>query len=164
MEKLWGVLVSLSVALAILSPLKEEWRGIRGDSFPLSWYPMFSRPRPDPESTNYIVGIEKDGTRHIIRSDLYVPGGMNQARRQLSTLVSSSKSARETCEKAAKAVARHSSGELRDVRELRLVRGYYHMKKYFGDGIKTPEREQVHARCIVKRSGVEKRQEERGQQ
>lgn len=155
MNKLWGIFVSLAVGLAVLSPIREEWRGVRGDSFPLSWYPMFSRPRPDPESTNYLVGFEKDGTRHIILSALYVPGGMNQARRQLSVLVGSKKTARATCEKAAKAVAKNSSGPLSRVREIRVVRGYFHMKKYFGEGIRTPEREKVFARCAVKRNRSE---------
>lgn len=151
MEKAWATFLTVVLCLAVLLPVHEEFRGPRGDDFPLSWYPMFSRPRPDPEWSHYVVGRTDDGQRVIIPSWYYVKGSMNQARRQLDHLVRQPRTARETCERAARRVARSKRGNMSTVQILRVVRGYFHMEEYFSKGNKEPVREITYARCRVVR-------------
>lgn len=151
MKKLLPSLFSLALVIAILAPLKEEWRGDYGDSFPLSWYPMFSRPRPDPESSYYVVGQDPDGTRHIITSRYYARGGMNAARRQLGRLARNRRTAKDLCAKIAERLAKKNKGSLARVEKVRIVRGWFHMEEYFGKGNKEPVREHTYASCSVKK-------------
>ena len=151
MKKTVAAAILVGLVISVLLPVNEQFRGSHGDEFPFSWYPMFSRPRPKLEPVHYVLGLSKDGTRHIIHSRYYVRGGMNQARRQLDRLAKKRKTARATCEKAAANVARRRSFD--DLTELRVVRGYYDMEKYFSHRIKLPEREDVIWSCRVKRQG-----------
>ena len=84
MHKSISILLSLLLSFALLSPLKKEWRGEDGDSFPLSWYPMFSKPRPNLEGIAYMVGVLSDGSRRVIIANFFVRGPVNQARMQVS--------------------------------------------------------------------------------
>lgn len=151
MEKAWAIFLTMVLSLATLLPIHEEFRGARGDSFPFSWYPMFSRPRPDPEWSHYVVGKTDKGERVIIPSWYYVKGSMNQARRQLDHLVRDPRTAKETCERAARRVARARRGSMSAVRTVRVVRGYFHMEEYFSKGNKEPVREITYASCRVER-------------
>jgi len=151
MGKAWAILVTVGLTVAILLPIHEDFRGPRGDSFPFSWYPMFSRPRPNPDWAHYVVGRTSTGERVIIPSHFYVKGSMNQARRQLDHLVKKNSTAHETCERAAKRVASSNRPDLQDVVSLRVVRGYFYMEEYFGKGNKQPVRESTYARCPVTR-------------
>lgn len=151
MEKAWATFLTVVLCVATLLPVHEEFRGVRGDSFPFSWYPMFSRPRPDPEWSNYVVGRTDKGERVIIPSRHYVKGSMNQARRQLDHLVRNPRTAKETCERAARRVARARRGSLSRIEFVRVVRGYFHMEEYFSKGNKEPVREITYAHCRVVR-------------
>lgn len=151
MEKAWALFLTAALVVSVLSPLHEEYRGVRGDSFPLSWYPMFSRPRPDPDRANYVVGLEADGTRTMIRSRYYVRGGMNQARRQLGQMINTKGGAKKVCERAAKAAGKRKQGAMSRIVRIKVARGYFHMEKYFGKRDKTPVREIVYATCKVNR-------------
>lgn len=152
MGKAWALFVTFSLILGVMLPIHEDFRGAYGDSFPFSWYPMFSRPRPDPDRTNYVYGLTKEGKRQTIVSRHYVSGGMNQARRQLSRMVETSEGAKKVCERAAKAAAKRKSGAMSEIERVRVVRAYFHMEKYFGERDKTPVREEVYATCMVRRN------------
>ncbi len=160
MKKLLPSLVSLVLVVAILAPVKEEWRGDYGDSFPLSWYPMFSRPRPDPESSYYVVGHDPDGTRHIITSRYYARGGMNQVRRQLGRLARNRRTAMDLCKQIARRVGKVERGALVRVERVRIVRGWFHMKEYFDKGNKAPVREHTYAACRVKRQAPRQKKQQ----
>jgi hypothetical protein len=151
MNKAWAILVTVTLIIAILLPIHEDFRGPRGDSFPFSWYPMFSRPRPDPEWAHYVVGHTSKGERVIIPAHFYVKGSMNQARRQLDHLVREGRTAHATCEQAATRIARSNQQDLQDVVSVNVVRGYFYMEEYFGKGNKQPVRESIYARCRVMR-------------
>jgi hypothetical protein len=151
MQKAWALFVTFGLIVGILLPIHEDFRGVRGDSFPFSWYPMFSRPRPDPEWANYIVGKGPDDLRAYIPSRYFVKGGMNQARRQLDFLVNSRRTAKETCERAAKRVAQSKNEKFAKVKELVVARGYFHMEEYFAMGNHLPVKEKVYVRCRVER-------------
>lgn len=96
--KWWASFLSIGLAVGILAPLDPGLRGRRGDSFPFSWYPMFSRPRPAEEKVDYVVGLDHRGRRFIIHSRHYVRGSMNQARRQITRLAKRPETARAVCE------------------------------------------------------------------
>ncbi len=152
MQKAWATFLTVVLCVAVLLPVHEDFRGIRGDEFPFSWYPMFSRPRPDPEWSHYVVGNTPSGERVLIPSWYYVKGSMNQARRQLDHLVRTPRTAMETCERAAKRVAKSRRDKMDQLDSLRVVRGYFHMEEYFSKGNKDPVREITFARCKVERN------------
>lgn len=60
--ELWiGVLVSVALTLLILQP---AFLDPRQDSFPLSTFPMFSRPKPDPGLVlTQVLAVLPDGSR-----------------------------------------------------------------------------------------------------
>lgn len=149
MKKSVAAALMAGLVISVLLPVHEDFRGEHGDEFPFSWYPMFSRPRPKLEPVHYVIGLTSDGSRRIIHSRLYVRGGMNQARRQLDRLVRKRKTARATCEKAAESIATRRAFDA--VVEVRVVRGFYDMEKYFSKRDKLPEKENVIATCRVKR-------------
>jgi hypothetical protein len=152
--------VTALLVVAIFLPVHSSFRGSYGDSFPFSWYPMFSRPRPDPEWTFYVLGLERDGTRHVIHRRNYVHGSMNQARRQLVRLARDRDSAKALCSRLARRLAKKESGTFSTIVEVKIVQGYYHMKKFFHERDKTPEREKVYARCRVNRKAKSEEVEE----
>lgn len=155
MRKAWALIVTFGLIVAVLLPIHPDFRGPRGDSFPFSWYPMFSRPRPDPEWANYIVGTGPDDLRVYIPSRYFVKGGMNQARRQLDYLVTNHRTAKETCRRAAENVARSKNERFAKVDQLVVARGFFHMEEYFSKGNKLPVHEKVYVRCRVERGDGE---------
>lgn len=61
-SRVWAYLASALLIGAMCVPF--SWP-LHRDSFPLSNYPMFSRPLPDPSVTiTYALGIEPGGARH----------------------------------------------------------------------------------------------------
>lgn len=159
MQKAWATFLTVVLCVAVLLPVHEDFRGPRGDDFPFSWYPMFSRPRPDPEWSHYVVGRTASGERVLIPSWYYVKGSMNQARRQLDHLVREPRTAMETCERAAKKIARSRRKKMDEVQSVRVVRGYFHMEEYFSKGNKEPVREITFAHCKVDRTPRDERDE-----
>lgn len=151
MSKRVASLFSVAMALAILAPLNASWRGDEGDSFPFSWYPMFSRARPDPERADYVVAEAADGSRVILNSQLYARGTMNQARRQLLRLASDPRSAARLCRDVAARLGAKEDAELRRAERVRVVRGWFDMKDYFGNGNKKPLREVNYSVCPIPR-------------
>ncbi len=149
MNKPAAAAIMLGLTISVFLPVSTEFRGTHGDEFPFSWYPMFSAPRPKLERVHYVVGLTEEGERKIVHSRYYVKGGMNQARKQIDRLASKRSTAKATCEKAARNISRRRY--YKDVVELRVVRGYYDMEKYFARREKLPEKEYVRARCRVER-------------
>ena len=49
-------LSSLAMIGAVLGPIQQNWRAQPHDSFPLSYYPMFSAKRQAIETFHYLVG------------------------------------------------------------------------------------------------------------
>ncbi len=149
MSKTWATILSILLTLAIMAPIHKGLRGARGDSFPLSWYPMFSRPRPALEPVDYVIGITADGERHIVHSKHHVRGTMNRARRQLTRLAKRSATARTLCEQVSEKFGRRRRGKISELVQVRIVRGRFDLKQYFGAGHKAPVSEKIHWACQV---------------
>src|SRR5262245_12792789 len=82
-----AVLASMAMIGAVLWPIQENWRKDPRDSFPLSYYPMFSAKRKPIESFNYLVGHDAKGKRYLIRHSFAGHGGLNAVRRQINKKV-----------------------------------------------------------------------------
>lgn len=148
MRRAWPWTVIVVTVLAVLTPLNPDWRGRQKDSFPLSWYPMFSKERPEHETPLYAVGLREDGSRAYLDVSLWTTGGFNQGREMLADAVREGTSRRqEFCARIAKAAAK----KRKKVVEVRLVRGTFDRRRFFVDGDHQPLREKVLASCPVER-------------
>jgi len=141
--------VIAATTLASLSPLVPELRGRKGDSFPLSWFPMFASERPKVETPTYVVGLTESGDRMKIDVSFWTSGGFNQGRNMLTTSVKKKKT-REFCATTASKVARRKTGPFGSVVQLNIVRGSYDRAEFFA-GNREPLAETVLARCPVER-------------
>jgi hypothetical protein len=151
MHKSISILLSLLLSFALLSPLKKEWRGEDGDSFPLSWYPMFSKPRPALERIVYMVGVLPDGTRRVIKSNSFVRGNMNQARMHVAKYAQRKKTSDELCKRAAERMSKRKRGPQSRMGQVRLVRGHFSREAFFRDGQVHPEKDVIMAACHIPR-------------
>ncbi len=133
------------VVAAVLRPALENWRQEPRDSFPLSYYPMFSARRRELVRVTYLLGVEADGTQRHLSYRLAGPGGLNQVRRQLNRLVR-----RGRADSVARAVSHRLAArpetEREGVVEVRVVTGTFRLDDYFG-GDRRPVSERVRAIC-----------------
>lgn len=145
-SRVYAYLVSAGVLAAMCYPF--TWPLSR-DSFPLSSYPMFSRPFPEPTVTiQYALGLEPGGKRHHLAPKLVANGEVLQARAVLSRAVRQGREATEAlCRLAAGRVAR--AGEpWAAVTEVQIVTGTHDAVAYL-TGENTLGSERVHGRCPV---------------
>ncbi|MBA2321234.1 MAG: hypothetical protein H0V89_08765 [Deltaproteobacteria bacterium] len=149
LARLWAWAVIAATTLASFSPLVPELRGRKGDSFPLSWFPMFASERPRIETPTYILGMTDAGDRVKIDVSFWTNGGFNQGRNMLTTAVKQ-KRAPKFCASVAHAVARRKSARFAEVTELRIVMGSYDREIFFS-GDRAPLREVVVTTCPVRR-------------
>src|SRR5262245_18946920 len=82
-----AALLSMALIGAVLWPLHENWQSKPKDSFPLSYYPMFSNRRDVVETFYYVLGIDAEGKRYQIPYKMIGEGGSNQVRRQLRKIM-----------------------------------------------------------------------------
>jgi hypothetical protein len=148
-DRAWAWAVIVVASLATASPLVPALRGHKGDSFPLSWFPMFAGERPVYETPTYVVGLTPSGGRVKVDVSFWTTGGFNQGRNMLTTAVKQHTVA-ALCDRIAKRVARHGRPEHADVTELVVVKGSYDRAKFFG-GDRTPLIENTITRCPVVR-------------
>lgn len=74
----YGLVVTLVVAVAVAWPL--AWHPARGDSFPLSTYPMFAQRRKDARlHLEYVVATGADGRRRHVPPELVASPEVMQA-------------------------------------------------------------------------------------
>jgi hypothetical protein len=145
-SRLYAYLVSAAVLAAVAYPI--TWPLSR-DSFPLSNFPMFSRPLPEPTVTiQYALGLEPGGKRHHLPPKLVANGEVLQARAVLARAVRQGPEAtQELCRLAAGRVAR--AGEpWAAVTEVQIVTGTHDAVAYL-TGEDTRGSERLHGRCPV---------------
>lgn len=143
-----AALISALICLAVLSPIRQGFAARPVDDFPLSWFPMFARPRPELESPVYAVAVEPNGARHKLVQSWWTSGGFNQGATQMLRAASSGQAALdEMCGRIAKKVARKRLPEHAAVTEVHILKGSYSREAYFRDGDRAPVRERRLARC-----------------
>ncbi|MEM9494282.1 MAG: hypothetical protein AAGC55_34370 [Myxococcota bacterium] len=148
--RVYGYLVAAVVAITVAYP--ATWPSSR-DSFPLSGYPMFSRPKPDPTITEvYAVGVAADATRTPIPPELLANDEVLQARAVLRRAVRAGRSARrELCKSIAERVdqlARDKVAEWMPIVEIRIVSGTHNAVDYL-TGADPVGKERTRIRCSV---------------
>jgi hypothetical protein len=141
----------LSVVMigATLSPVVENWREKPTDSFPLSYYPMFSQKRAENYVVHYIVGLDAKGIKHPVPHKFAGSGGFNQTRRQINKVVRE-KRADELCQSIAVRLAADKSSTYDEIVTVQIVTGSYHFDDYFA-GNTAPISERVRGKAQVKR-------------
>lgn len=149
-SKLFASIFSLLVLFAILLPIRENWQKKPQDSFPLSYYPMFSLKRGETNSLNYFVGYDINGNRHYIPYNYIGNGGFNQVRRQINKQCRKGKEARLT-KKVARRLAKCKEQPFNGLERVELVNGTYHLETYFLTDNKMPLEEKIlHTQIIEK--------------
>jgi hypothetical protein len=149
-------LLGLLLLGATLAPIAQNWQAEPKDSFPFSYYPMFSQKRGDVYKVDYIVGLDAQGGRHMIPYTFAGRGGFNQTRRQIHKLIQG-----QMADTLCRAVATHVRDDDDDdaaeggasyssVVTVQIVTGAFRFADYFG-GNKTPVEESVHAACSIVR-------------
>ncbi len=142
--------LTLAAVGAVLWPIKQNWRAEPRDSFPLSYYPMFSARRPKRVSVTYLVSVDAQGRRRRV-SYLYAGrGGLNQVRRQINRMVRSGQAER-LCEAVAAELARSPDARSPNVVTVQVVRGRYRLASYFA-GDPAPLSEHVLASHPIERA------------
>jgi hypothetical protein len=145
-----AALASVAMIGAVLWPIQENWRKDPHDSFPLSYYPMFSAKRRPIESFNYLVGHDTKGKRCLIRHSFAGHGGLNAVRRQINKKVRQNR-ADEVAQMVAKRLADREDGKWSRIVKVDVVTGRYAVDDYF-HGRKKPVSEKIKATCPVERS------------
>ncbi len=148
MSRWYAYLVSAIVIVAVAWPVL--WKRGR-DSFPLSPYPMFSRPLPTARVTvTYALGIDPDGSRHLIEPSYIANDEVLLAKVVLRRETSTPRRRHKLCRQIAGRIAKVSSGSLGEVSLIRIVRGTHDAVDYL-TGRNTVGKERELVRCPVKR-------------
>ncbi|MEY4550493.1 MAG: hypothetical protein RL685_6688 [Pseudomonadota bacterium] len=138
--------VGLGLPVAVLSPI---WSGAP-DSFPLSTYPMFARPRGQP-TLHTLVGLTADGSERRLSPELVGSKEVLQAKVLIQRSVEGGAEAMtQLCASAAARVAQDVA--LRELQALAIVARRYDPVDYFVHG-PSPLEQQLLVRCEVSRAG-----------
>ena len=119
------------------------------DSFPLSTYPMFARPRSMP-LLFFAEGASRDGARHRLSPSLVANDEVMQATASVRRAVSAGPAAMQAlCRQIAERVAAHDSRPHdAAIIEVRLSSARFDPVRYFSHGPEPVERT-THERCDV---------------
>src|SRR5262249_36970209 len=126
----WGALLSVTMLGAVFWPIQQNWRETPQDSFPLSYYPMFSQKREPTQSFHSVVGRDAQGTRHCIARRWIGQGGHNQVRKQLRRIINEGR-AHELAQSIAKRLARETEEPWSQIVSVSVVSGQYVMDDFF---------------------------------
>jgi hypothetical protein len=141
-----AVFIAITV-LVLLSPIVENWKSKPVDSFPLSYYPMFSHRRESTFRGESIVGIGADGSRHVLPYRVVGTGGFNQVRRQVRAQVKAGRG-EDLCASVAARLSRSKDAALREVHTVEVRRATHDVNAFFA-GDRTPLKSKVYAACAV---------------
>lgn len=151
LKQVWASIFSLLTCVALLWPIRENFREKPRDNFPLSYFPMFSQKRGTTYEVYYLLGYDAQGQRHYhLSHKLAGKGGLNQVRRQLRKYDKKGEGA-ELARRVAQKVAKSKDDSLRNIVLVAFVKGKYHFDRYFLHDDKTPLREKIIAEHQVDR-------------
>lgn len=144
-----AALLSMALVAAVVWPIQENWQKKPKDSFPLSYYPMFSARREAVETFYYALGIDAEGERHQIPYKMIGDGGGNQVRRQLRKIMNEGR-APELARSIARKLARSDSERWSKIVTIQVCRGKYAVDDFFR-GKKEPVSETITGSAPVER-------------
>ena len=141
-----GACVGIGGTLAVLSPLVAD---AEADSFPISSYPMFARPRGQP-TLHALIGRTADGLERRLPPEVVGSSEVLQTKVLIQRSVEAGPRAmQELCEAVAQRVAAMSDGN--GLRRIELVRRRYDPIAYFEQGPVPLEQERLSS-CAVPRA------------
>lgn len=135
-----AIVGSMIILVFIMFPVVENWREKPKDSFPLSYYPMFSHKRGATYGVYYFVGYDSAENRYKIPYKLAGTGGFNQVRRQIKKKARSTR-AKAFTQQVAERVTKQRDYPFNQLVRIELVKGYYHLENYFVKNDTLPTRE-----------------------
>lgn len=141
-QQAMAALFSLLLLGVVLSPIVQNWQKMPQDSFPLSYYPMFSKKRAETHVVRYVVGYDAANQRHYIPYHYIGNGGMNQVRRQINKQCKKGNS-EKLARKVARRLAKTQEAKYQKIERIEVVKGTYHFDTYFVKGDKKPLKEKV---------------------
>jgi hypothetical protein len=149
--KLWATLLSVIVLAIMLSSVVQNWRERPLDSFPNSYFPMFSAARSDLHAEHYVTGWDAAGNRWAIHFSNIAPGGnlVRIRRETVATMVRRGQAA-QLCRDVSRRIVDRNPRALRSVTSLDVVTGTFSLSEYLR-GNKAPVAEKVHATCRIDR-------------
>lgn len=121
------------------------------DSFPLSYYPMFSFKRKGDTKITYLVGFDSQGNRKKLPYQFAGQGGLNQVRKQIVKFVRKGQ-AEKLCKIVASKAALSTDTPDLELVSVQIVTGTFNLTDYF-KGQTEPGSEKVHSSCPVVREG-----------
>ncbi|MEM1135041.1 MAG: hypothetical protein AAGI07_04325 [Bacteroidota bacterium] len=145
-----ALVLSIIAILIVMSPIIENWKEKPEDSFPLSYYPMFSKKRKEVYSMYYFVGYDSQDNRHKIPYKIVGTGGFNQVRRQIRRAARSDNPEALT-HKVVHNIAKRKDYPFTELVKIELVKGYYHLENYFLKNDTLPVRESFIASQLIEK-------------
>ena len=141
-SRLWAYGFGLGLTLLVAAP---GFGDPRWDSYPLSTYPMFARPRGRP-TLHFAEAVDARGKRLRVPPELVANQEVMQAAATVKRAVQAGPAAMETlCQRIA---ARWLQAEHGGAREIALVSATFDPVGYFTRGPE-PESRTVHHTCPV---------------
>jgi hypothetical protein len=140
----WGAFVSLSVLLAVASPMLGD---PPRDGFPLSTYPMFSRAKSRQAVVHHVVAFSARKRHRVVPPELLGNDEIMQAAMTVARAVRTGRT-RELCEEVAREVA--VAPAQADAQYLEVRTDTFDSVLYL-QGERRPTRTRVHVRCEVTR-------------
>ena len=145
MSRKYARWLSLIILSATLSPILENWRDSPEDSFPFSYYPMFSFDRG--EHTVVVFAIAIDSRRHVrpVPYRVIGRGGLNSVLHQLERIaLEGGPKLKRLCRR----IARRLVGlkEWSDTAKVRIVSGRFDRDAFFS-GDRRPDESHVFVSC-----------------
>jgi hypothetical protein len=145
--RLWPVAMALGFTLLVLSPILLD----RNDSFPLSTYPMFAKPRGTPVLVK-LIAVTKTGEHVAVPPHMLGTNEVLQAKAQLDQFArKGSKARKRYCQDVAARVSRQPDLAWQ---ELQLQRARFDPIQYFENGGK-PLNLDVLTRCAIKSANLD---------
>lgn len=138
----------MALLALVTMPVIENWKRKPKDSFPLSYYPMFSQNRDGRTTLTYILGSDQAGNRHFIPYHRAGTGGMNQVRKIIRKQAEYDPTG--LCQRVAKAVSRQNKAPDIRIDTVRIIRGEFILDHFFA-GNHVPERSEEICACAVER-------------
>lgn len=141
-----AIFITLMLLVTLL-PIRQHFLKSPQDSFPLSYYPMFSARRAKSYSSPTLRGGDANGRTVTLHHRFAGSGGFNEVRRQLRTRIERG-SADQVCTSVAHRLSRVKSGPFHGLSWVEVATGTHHLDAYF-HGETQPRKVKVHARCAV---------------
>jgi hypothetical protein len=124
------VIVGSILLSLVMCPIVQNWTKKPVDSFPLSYYPMFSKKRGETYGLYYVMAYDSLGTKKRLPYHIAGTGGFNQVRRQINK-AHKIDGGRPFLKKVGKRLAKKDKSLYERLVKIELVKGYYHLENYF---------------------------------